>query len=264
MRAIWSGVVSFGLINIPVSLYSGTAGTDISFNFLHKTDMSPIKYVKVCRKDGKELNQSDLVKGYEYQEGDYVILTNDDFKKIGRKRSETIEVLAFVKESEIDTIYFEKPYFLEPHKGSTKAYRLLRESLKKSKKVGVSKFVIHNREHLGILKPHGDLIVLEQMRFEDEIKAPDKFKLPKHESLQAKELSMATSFIEHLSEHFDATRYEDTYKKDLEKMIKAKKKGKTVRVEKEEDLPKLSKSTDLMMLLKESLEKAKHDPVALH
>lgn len=259
MRAIWSGVVSFGLINIPVNLYSATAGTELSFNLLHKTDLSPISYIKVCKKDGKQLSQADLVKGYEYEDGDYVILTEDDFKKVDRKRSQTIDVLDFVKEAEIDTIYFEKPFYLEPDKGAAKAYALLRESLNRSKKVGVAKFVIHNREHLGIIKPHGNLIVLEQMRFEEEVRAPDKLKLPEHPTLRAKELTMATSFIDQMTEHFNPKEYKDTYIKKLLDMIKLKKRGKTVKIEKAE-IPHMSKSTDLMLLLKESLEKAKQHP----
>ena len=257
MRAIWSGVLSFGLINIPINLYSATAGVDVEFHYLHKTDLSPIRYAKICRKDGKELNQNDLVKGYEYEEGDYVLLTEDDFKKVDRKRTETIDVLAFVKESEIDTIYFEKPYFLEPDKGAANAYTLLRESLKKSKKVGVAKFVIHNREHLGIIKPHEELIVLEQMRFEAEVQAPDKLNLPTHANVRAKELTMATTFIDHLSEHFDPSDYKDTYQKELNKLIKDKKKGHHPKPKTEIEIPHPTKSTDIMILLKESLEKAK-------
>lgn len=264
MRAIWSGVLSFGLINIPVSMYSATAGVKITFNYLHKTDFSPIKYVKVCRKDGKELSQQDLVKGYEYEDGDYVILTDDDFKKVNLKKTETIDVLAFVKETEIDTIYFEKPYFLEPDKGAAKAYTLLRESLKKSKKVGVAKFVIHQREHLGIIKPHEDLVVLEQMRFEEEVQAPDKLKLPKHETVRAKELSVATSFIDHLTEHFQAKDYHDTYKKELQNLIKQKKRGGHVKLVGAIAAPKPTKTEDIMSLLKESLEKAKRQPAILH
>jgi DNA end-binding protein Ku len=263
MRAMWSGVISFGLINVPVNLYSATAGVKISFNFLHKTDLSPIRFAKVCKKDGKELTQSDLVKGYEYEDGDYVILTDKDFKDIDVKRSQTIDVLDFVKEAEIDTIYFEKPYYLTPDKGAGKAYSLLCESLRKSKKVGVAKFVIHNREHLGIIKPYGNMLVLEQMRFEAEVHAPEKLDLPKHESLRAKELTMAISFIEHLTEHFDPKDYKDTYMKKLLDMIKMKKKGHTVKIEKEE-VPHMTKSTDLMLLLKESLEKAKTNHTIVH
>lgn len=260
MRAIWSGVLSFGLINIPVNLYSATAGVKLSFNFLHKTDLSPIRFAKVCKKDGKELTQADLVKGYEYEDGDYVILTDADFKKVDLKRTETIDVQAFVAEREIDSIYFEKPYYLAPDKGGAKAYTLLHEALSKSKKVGVAKFIIHNREHLGIIKSHEHVLILEQMRFFEEVQAPEKLNLPKHENLKAKELTMATSFIDHLTEPFKANQYEDTYMQKLKDMIRLKKKGKTVKIEKEAGMPHTSKSTDLMLLLKESLEKAKHDP----
>src|SRR5205807_866295 len=205
--------------------YSGTAGTGFEFNFLHKTDLSPIRYAKVCRKDGKELTQQDIVKGYEYQDGDYVVLTNEDLKKVNMDRSQAIDVLGFVKENEIDSIYFEKPYYLEPDKGAGKAYTILRESLKKSKKVGVAKFVIHSREHLGIIKPHEKIIVLEQMRFEDQIAAWEKLDIPKHESPRAKELTMATSLIDHLTEHFNPEDYQDTFHAKLTSLIKQKVKG---------------------------------------
>ncbi len=262
MRAIWSGVLSFGLINIPIKLYSATAGVKVGFHYLHKTDLSPIRFAKVCKRDGKELSQKDLVKGYEYEEGDYVVLTDEDFKSVNLKRSETIDVLAFVKENEIDTMYFEKPYFLEPDKGAAKAYSLLRESLKKSKKVGIAKFVIHSREHLGIIKPHEHLIILEQMRFEKEIQSGDGLNLPKHESIRAKELTMATSFIDHLTEHFKPAEYVDTYQKELERLIREKKKGRRAKPKNDYEIPHPTKSADLMLLLKESLEKAKHHQFA--
>lgn len=261
MRPIWSGVLSFGLINIPIKVYSATAGVELSFNYLHKTDLSPIRYAKVCRADGKELKMDDLVKGYEYQDGDYVVLSEEDFKRADLEKTQAIEVLDFVKETEIDTIYFEKPYYLEPDKGAAKAYGILRESLKKSKKVGVAKFVLHNREHLGIVKPHEHLIVLEQMRFEDEIRAPEKLELPKHDSVRAKELTMATSLIDHLTEHFDPSQYQDTYKKALHEVIKAKIKG--LRPKPKGAAPHPTKqSADIMVLLRESLEKAKQQPRA--
>jgi DNA end-binding protein Ku len=188
---------------------------------LHKTDYSPIRYAKVCRKEGKDLTQVDIVKGYEYRDGDYVVLTNDDLKMVNMDRSQAIDVVGFVKESEIDTIFFEKPYYLEPDKGSVKAYTILRESLKKSKKVGVAKFVIHSREHLGIIKPHEKILVLEQMRFEDQIVAWDKVAIPKSESPRAKELTMATSFIDHLTEHFNPEEYKDKYHDKLMAVIKS-------------------------------------------
>jgi DNA end-binding protein Ku len=261
MRAIWSGVLSFGLINIPVKIYSGTAGTGIEFNLLHKTDYSPIRYAKVCRKDGKELTQQEIVKGYEYRDGDYVVLTNDDLKKVNLDRSQAIDVLGFVKESEIDTIYFEKPYYLEADKGSAKAYTILRESLKKSKKVGVAKFVIHSREHLGIIKPYEKIIVLEQMRFEDQIVAWNKLTVPKADTPRTKELTMATSFIDHLTEHFDPDDYKDTYQNKLLKLINQKIKGHVTKVTKTKTVTP-TKSADIMVMLRESLERAKQNPQA--
>lgn len=256
MRPLWSGVLSFGLINIPVKLYSATAGVEMDLRMLHKTDLSPIKYLKVCKKDGKELKMEDIVKGYEYEEGDYVLLTDEDFKKASLKKAEAIDILDFVKESEIDTIYFEKPYYLEPDKGAGKAYSILGESLRKSGKVGVAKFVIHNREHLGIIKPHANLLVLEQMRFEDEVKAPDKLNITKHDSIRSKELTMAMSLIDHLTEKFDIRDYKDTYRSELDKLIKAKIKGHAPKVTLKDDEVKPTKSGDIMLLLKQSLEKA--------
>lgn len=258
MRPIWSGVLSFGLINIPIKVYSATAGTEIKFNFLHKTDLSPIKYVKVCRKDGKELTQDDIVKGYEYEDGDYVVLTDADFDKVNLEKTKAIDVIDFVKEAEIDTIYFEKPYYLEPDKGADKAYAILLESLKKSKKVGVAKFVLHNREHLGVVKVHEGILVLEQMRFEDEVRAPEDLKLAKHPTIRAKELTMAMSLIDHLTEKFEIADYKDSYHKELLQMIKNKIKG--IKPKAKGEAPQPTKSTDLMLLLKESLEKAKTNP----
>jgi DNA end-binding protein Ku len=259
MRSIWSGVLSFGLINIPIKVYSGTAGTELKLNMLHKTDLSPIRYAKVCKADGKELSTADIVKGYEYQEGDYVVLTDEDFKQVNRRKSETIDVLDFVKESEINFIYFEKPYYLEPDKGASKAYALLIAALKKSKKVGVAKFVLHNKEHLGIIKPNDNFLILEQMRFEDEIAAPTTLNIPKHDTPRAKELTMAMSLIDHLTEKFDIADYHDTYREELDQVIKDKIKGSKRKTTKEK-LPTPTKSTDLMMLLKESLEKANQRP----
>lgn len=262
MHSLWTGNLSFGLINIPIKIYSGTAGTRVEFNMLHKTDHSPIRYAKVCRKDGKELSQTDIVKGYEYKSGDYIILTEEDLKKLNAERSQAIDVVGFVKEAEIDTIYFEKPYYLEPGKGADKAYFVLRESLKKSKKVGVAKFVIHSREHLGVIKPHEDILVLEQIRYDDQIATWDKLEIPKHPSIRAKELTIATSFIEHLTEHFDPTDYKDTFETKVKALIKQKIKGGKVTKIVKEKIIHPTKSTDLMLLLQESLEKAKKDPRA--
>jgi DNA end-binding protein Ku len=259
MHSIWSGNLSFGLIVIPVKVYSGTAGTKVDLNMLHKTDLSPIRYAKVCRKDGKELTQDDIVKGYEYKDGDYVVLTNEDLKKLNAERSQVIDVVGFVEEEEIDPIYFEKPYFLEPGKGAEKAYFVLRESLKKSKKVGVVKFVMHTREHIGIVRPYNDMLIMEQIRYDDEIASWKELHVPEHSSIKSKELMVATSFITHLTEHFNPKDYKDNFNTKLKALIKQKLKGKPIKVTKERHVTP-TKSGDLMAMLQESLEKAKKDP----
>lgn len=255
MRPIWKGSISFGLINIPVRLYSATAGTELSFKMLHAEDMGPISYVKVCKKDGKEVPFQDIVKGYEYQKGDYVIMTDEDFEHANVKKSHTIDIQDFVKETEIDDIYFEKPYYLEPEKGAEKPYALLRDALAKSGKVGIAKFVLRSKENLAALKTSGQVIVLEQMRYHDEIRAQEDLKLPGSEATK-KEVDIALALIEQLTAKFDATKFHDTYKKDVMDMIKAKAKGKTVKVA-EGTAPKETEVKDLMAMLKASLEKQK-------
>ncbi len=260
MRPIWTGSLSFGLVNIPVKLYSATSGTKLEFDMLHKKDMSPIRYARVCRKDGEEVPFDQIVKGYEYQKGDYVILTEDDFKKVAAKKTRTIDILDFAKEEEIDPIYFEKPYYLEPDKGAEKAYILLRESLKKSKKVGIASFVMRNREHLAAIKPSGNAVILEQMRFKDELRSIDELKVPKGSTVEKREIEVALSLIDKLTEHFKPEDYKDTYQIDLKKAIDAKAKGKKIKVPKIKE-PVETGVTDILKLLKASLQKQQKQKV---
>jgi DNA end-binding protein Ku len=254
MRAIWTGALSFGLINIPIRLYSATATEDkLDFDMLHKTDLSPIRYARVCRADGKEIPYDQIVKGYEYREGDYVILTDEDFKNASPRKTKAIDILDFAKESEIDTIYYEKPYFLEPDKGAEKAYALLREALKKSKKVGVASFVLRNREHLAIVKPYGKALLLNQLRFKEEVRSTDGLNLPDSAKARDKEIDMALSLIEHLTETFKPEDYKDTYKQQLKKVIEAKAKGKKIKSKEKE--PEPTDVVDLVAMLKASLKK---------
>src|SRR4051812_45551132 len=148
MRAMWSGTISFGLVNIPVQLYSAVQEEELSFHMLHKKDLSPIRFARVCREDGHEVPWEEIVKGYEVSKGNYVVMTEEDFKKVAVKRSNTIEILKFSDEKDIQPAYFERPYYLEPDKGADKAYALLSEALDKSKKVGIAKVVFRNKEHL--------------------------------------------------------------------------------------------------------------------
>lgn len=252
MRAIWTGALSFGLINIPIRVYSATVDRGISFTMLHKKDLSPIRFARICKEDGKEIPYEDIVKGYEYKKGDYVVLVDEDFEKVNLKKTKSIEIQDFTNEDEIDTILFEKPYFLEPDKGADKAYVILREALKKSKKVGIAKFVFHNREHIAVIKPHNDLLILNQLRYVSELRVPSDLKIPKKDEASTKEVTMALKLIDQLTGHFDPKQYHDTYTDELKEIIDAKAKGHQLKAKSKE--PKPSKVKDIMSLLKESLE----------
>jgi DNA end-binding protein Ku len=251
MRAIWTGALSFGLVNIPIRLYSATAGERLSFDMLHKKDLSPIRYARICREDGKEIPYEDIVKGYKYEDGDYVILTDEDFKKANVRKTKAVDIVDFTKESEIDPIYYEKPYYLEPDKGAAKPYALLREALKKSKKVGIAKFVLRNREILAVVKPHGNAIILEQLRYDKELRSTSELNLPKAEST-SKEVDMALKLIEQLTTHFKPEKYKDTYEEELKEVIAAKAHGRKPKVKGKE--PEPTEVRDIMALLQRSLE----------
>lgn len=255
MRALWSGSLSFGLINVPVRLYSGVeAEHGIELNMLHNRDLSPIRYARICKKDGREIPYEDIVKGYEYQDGDYVVLTEEELERANVAKSNTIDIKHFAKESEIDVRYFEKPYYLEPAKGAEKPYALLREALARSGSVAICTFVLRSREHLAAVKPAGSALVLEQMRFADEIAEPAGLRLPSESEVSAKEVDMALKLIEQLTERFTPSQFHDTYREDLQEIIQSKIEGKrpTGRGKRPIGTP----SKDLMEVLRASLEKA--------
>lgn len=249
-RPIWSGSISFGLINIPVKLYGASKERELKFNLLHAKDMSPIRYARICRAEGKEVPYQDVAKGYEYREGDYVILHDEDFAKADLKRTKSIEIFEFVDGDEIDPIYFEKPYYIEPDAKAAKAYILLREALKKSKKMGVAKYVLRNKEQLGVLKVSGNYLVLDQIRFKDELAKP-QIEVPSTKTT-AKELAMALDLIDKLSGPFAPEKYKDEYSAKLKKVIAQKAKGKTVKVQGK--APVATKVPDIMEMLRESLK----------
>lgn len=253
MRAIWKGWLSFGLINIPVNLYSATKEKEIRFHLLHKKDLSPIRYARICKKDGQEVPWEEIVKGYELENGDMVILTEEDFEKANIERVKTIEILDFADENDIDTVLYQKPYFLEPQKGAAKAYSLLREALKKSGRVGVGKFVLRKREHLGVIKPYKDMLVLNQLRFVNEITQKTDLHIPKGDSVSKKEIELALKLIDQLTTDFDPKDYKDEYREELLTVIKQKAKGKKSR--KKGKTPRKTGSKDFMKTLKESLKK---------
>ncbi len=256
MRPIWKGGISFGLIYIPINLYSATQSVQLDLDYLSKKDLAPIRYAKIDTKTGKEVAWKDVVKGYEYKEGDYVILDETDFEKANIKKSETIEIVSFVDSDEIDTKYFDKPYYLEPEKGAKKTYALLREALKKANKVGIAEFVLRNREHLVVLKPEGDMLLLNQLRYESEIRSPEDLEVPGKEELKEKELAMAMDLIDTMTDKFDPKDFKDDYIKDLKKIIDAKAHKRTFKVEKDYK-PTPTEIKDLLGQLQKSLAEVK-------
>lgn len=254
-HAIWSGSLSFGLVNIPVRLLSATKPQALTFHLLRKEDLSPISYVKVARVDGAIVRPDHIVKGYEYHKGDYIILSDDDFKKADIKKTGSIEIMDFVNENEIDAIYFEKPYYLEPTKGAAKPYALLVESLKRSSKVGVAKYVIRNREHIGVIRPHDDLLILEQLRYDSEFKSPEVVDVQSTEIKTSKEIDLALKLIDQMTEHFNPKEYKDTYNEELSGIIQEKAKKGTIEPRGEE--PKTTEFVNIMSQLKKSLQIAR-------
>jgi DNA end-binding protein Ku len=252
MRAIWSGSISFGLINIPVQLFSATIEHAIDLDMLHKTDLSPIRFARICKSEEKEVPWKDIVKGYEYEKGAYIVLTEEDFLRASPKRGKALEIQCFINENEVDPMYYDKPYFLEPGKGAAKTYVLLNEALKKSKKVGVANYIFHTKPHLGLIKPVGRGIILQQLRFASEVKNFAEIEFPVAK-IQPKELDIAVKLIEQLTEKFQPEKFKDTYKEELETIIAEKTKGKIIF--KEEEAPQATAVTDLMQQLKASLTK---------
>lgn len=255
-HAIWSGSLSFGLVNIPVNLYSAIKPETLGFNLLRKEDLSPINYIRVARADGNEVPYDDIVKGYEYQKGDFVILTDEDFKKADIKKTQSIEIVDFVDENEIDKIYFEKPYYLEPTRGAIKPYALLVESLRRSGKVGVARFVMRTREHIGVVKPYENLLILEQLRFESEIRPTEDLNVPAEVDKSEKEIEMAIRLIDQMTEHFNPTEYKDAYSQELLEIIEEKAKNGTFQPRGEE--PKVTDFANLMTELRRSLKDAQN------
>ncbi|MES2606137.1 MAG: Ku protein [Pseudomonadota bacterium] len=254
MRSLWTGAISFGLVNIPVKLYSGSESHALNLDMLHAKDLSPIRFARVCRHDGKEVPWEDIVKGYEYRKDDYIVLTKDDLDKAAPVRQDTLDIVAFADESEVEPVYFDKPYYLEPGKGAGKVYALLCQALAESGKVAITQYVLRNREHLGCIRAQGDLLVMLQMRFADEIRDTSGLKLPKQTKVTKAEMQLAQQLITQLTKPFDPTEYKDTYKDEVERIIEEKAAGKKPTAA---AAPKKAEVKDLMAALKKSLEQGK-------
>jgi DNA end-binding protein Ku len=253
MRAIWSGAIGFGLVNIPVKLYSAVQGSELELDMLDKKDHANIKYQRINGNTGREVPWENIVKGYKMDD-QYVVLTDEDFKKASPEKTKLIEIVEFVNEVEIDSMYFETPYYLQPEKSGVKPYALLREALKKTGKVGLGTHVLRTRENLVLIKPHDDLLILNKIRFQQEIRDPDEIKAPEANN-KPSELKMAIQLIEQLSGEFDISKYKDTYSQKLLKLIEAKAKGKPIKTSPLRVVH--SRSRDLMSQLKASLNSSK-------
>lgn len=254
MRPIWNGSISFGLINIPVRLYSGANPREgIDLDMLHKKDHAPIRYARICQKEGEEVAWEEIVKGYKLDDDNYIVLTPEDLDHLDAEKSQTIDILQFVDEPDIDIRFFEKPYYLEVTKGGDKAYALLRTALSKSGKLALVKFVMHQREHIGVIKPLGRALVLEQMFFPTDLRQPGELNFPTEKEVTDKELDMALKLIKQETKPFIAEDLRDTYTEELEEMIKRKSKGQ--KPAKTAKTPEKANTKDLMAALKASLKK---------
>ncbi|MGZ5219983.1 MAG: non-homologous end joining protein Ku [Chitinophagaceae bacterium] len=253
MRSLWTGSIGFGLVNIPIKMYSAVEDSSLDLDMLDKKDHANIKFKRVNENTGKEVAWENIVRGYLVNEK-YVVLDKTDFEKASPEKTKHIEITQFVSEKEIDSTYFEVPYFLEPDKTGGRAYSLLRDALAKTGKVGVGLFVMHNREHVAIIKAQEDVLILNRIRFPEEIRSPKDLNLPTTKSKPA-ELKMAISLIDQLSQKFDPTKFKDDYTDKLLKIIKAKSKGKSTPFTPMKVVH--SKTQDLMEQLKASLATGK-------
>jgi DNA end-binding protein Ku len=254
MAAIWKGSLTFGLVNIPVELKTAVRADHISFRLLHEEDLSPVKYERVCQADGQPVPWNEIVKGYEYEKGKFVVMRDEDFKTAALEASKTIDILDFVKQEEIDPRYFETPYYLVPAKGGEKPYALLREAIRSTGSVGVGKIIIRQSQHLAGVKVVGDALVLEIMRFANELVDEKEFNFPARDAIRPQELQMAEQLVANLAEPFDPARYTDDYRANLMRVIKAKMKGKKPKLAEPERETEDSGVLDLMSRLRASLE----------
>jgi DNA end-binding protein Ku len=257
MRAIWKGSISFGLVNIPIALYPATRKEELKFRLLRATDHSPVNYKRVAARDGKEVPWDQIVKGYEYEKGKFVVLDEKDFQRVDLEATQTVDIQDFVELEEIDPMYFYKPYYLEPQKGGDKAYALLREALADNKKVGIAKVVIKTRQYLAGVKALKNVLVLELMHFAEELADPEKLHVPKKLEVGKREKDMAKALVESMTSKWDPEKYHDDYREALMDVIEEKVEsgGKEIEEKPKEKRPS-TKVIDLVAVLQESLAKS--------
>ncbi len=263
-RAIWSGTISFGLLNVPVKLYSAVSSQKISFRELRESDGSRVRHKRVAEADGEEVAYDDIVKGYEISPEQYVVLTRDELDDLAPKKTRAIEIQDFVDVGQIDPIFFNQPYYLGPDKGSERAYSLLARAMVESGKAAIARFVLRNKENLAAIRSDGQVLTMATMRFADEIVSPERLDdvLPQDGGKPAKrEIEMAEKLIESLSGEWDPESYRDEYREELLSLIERKARGESI-VSVASEEPKPTKAPDLMAALEESLAAVKGEELA--
>ena len=259
-RAIWKGSITFGLVNIPVGLYGAESTDEISFHLLDQRDMAPVRYKRVNEHSGKEVPWEQIVRGYEFDKGKYVVVSDEDLKRASPEATQTVDIVDFVDLDEISPVYFDRPYYLAPDKKGAKSYALLRETLKRTGKVGIAKVVIRTKQHLGAVVPQGDVLVLDLLRFGHELRDADSLDIPSgKEGVSERELEMAERLVEGMVDRWDPDKYRDDYRNDVMKMINERVKAgqlESAPESEEEEGPKPARGQviDLMALLKQSVE----------
>ena len=256
MRTIREGSMSFGLINIPVKLYPATQEKKLSFSYLRKDDLCPIRYARICERTGEEVPFEDIVKGYRQESGEYVVLKDEDFEKADVRKAHVIEIFQFTEEKNVDSIFFEKPYYLIPTEGAEGAYGLFRDAINKSGKIGIAKFVMRNKEKLAAVRVIGDILILNQLRYFSEITKPEDIEIPQAGIAGGNELDLAINLINELSADFNPEKYHDSYTEELLRIINEKSRGKEPKTKGEIPQPTIEMK-DIAEKLKQSLEYAK-------
>jgi DNA end-binding protein Ku len=251
-RALWKGSIAFGLVNIPVELHTAVRDSRPRFRMLHADDKSPIRFERVCQREGKPVAWEELVKGFEYEKGRFVVLTKEDFKTAALEKSRTVDIRSFVKPEEIDDRFFESAYYLVPAKGGERAYALLREALRETGLVGIATIVLRDAQHLAALEVVGDALVLTLMRYAEELVDVREYHFPAAKDIRKPELQMARTLVENLADNWDPSQYTDEYRENLMKIIKAKLKGKEAHLVEHVE-PRNAEVVDLMERLRQSL-----------
>jgi DNA end-binding protein Ku len=254
-RALWKGSISFGLVNIPIELHTAVRDHRPRFRMLHAKDRSPVRFQRVCIKDGHPVAWEDLVKGYEYAKGRFVVLTKEDFQAAALEKTRTVDIIDFVKSDEIDDRYFETPYYLVPAKGGERAYALLREAIREAGRIGIATFILREAQHLAAVEVIGEALVLSVMRFADELVDTANFSFPAASNIRKPELDMAKALVNSLASEWDAEKYSDKYRENLLRIIQGKVKGKDVELEPTTEAPRAD-VVDLMERLRRSLEQS--------